>query len=380
MDKILIKFNSIMLKVEQFADNSKILFPLLLSIISAIIFWLIFSYIPNKIRYKKIRPIVELYFYHLHNKLFQLFDMILRHNSFSPSFYQDKIYSGTLTEYDFYIGLQNKCLNDTYLYDKFISKYYDVIGEKLLEISKDIENIIEKIINYSEFTKSDELTLLESLRNDLNKYGLLKEKIINEEAGSIINNQRHYPVVSNLYYLRENIYHIYEKYKQIQKIVFEKNSFENRDIAISKVRYFYNTKQYKKCKKFAKKFSKIYTKDRILFKFYEILSEFKLKRKINYNILELLLKKYKGNLVSIRSFLKHLLFDEKFQKLLLKYYSDIEISRLKKVIQDEEDKQKQFYERNIQIKNYFEKKDPRLKMKKSKKDNKNANIHPTDQL
>lgn len=356
-------------EIEQFANDSKILFPILLSLISAVILWCFFSYILNKIRYKKIRPIIELYFYHLHNRLFHLFDMILRHNSFSPSFFQDKIYSGTLTEYDFNIGLQNKCLNNTYLYDKFVSKYYDVIGEKLLDIFKDIENIIEKIINYSEFTNSNELTLLESLRNDLNKYSLLKEKTIYKDAGQIINNQKYYPVVSNLGYIRKNIFQIYEKYKQIQKIVFERNSFENRDIAISKVKYFYNTKQYKKCKKFAKKFSKKYTKDRTLFKFYETLCEFKLKRKINYNKLDLLLKKYIGSLISIRSFLKPLLFDEKFQKLLLKYYSDTEISRLKKVIQDEEDKQKQFYKRNIQIKNYFEEKDPRLKMKKNKKDN-----------
>ncbi|AWY01205.1 hypothetical protein A8139_15475 [Marinomonas primoryensis] len=94
-----------------------ILLPILLSVVAAIVFWLVFSYLPERKRRKKLRPIVELALFDAYKKLFSLFDLVMRHSSHSPSFFQSKIRAGNLSEEDIQLGLQNKCLNESYLYD-----------------------------------------------------------------------------------------------------------------------------------------------------------------------------------------------------------------------------------------------------------------------
>ena len=91
----------------KWAEQSNILLPILLSVVAAIIFWLVFSHIPEQKRRKKLRPIVELALFDTYKKLFSLFDLVMRHSSHSPSFFQSQIRAGNLSEEDIKLGLQN---------------------------------------------------------------------------------------------------------------------------------------------------------------------------------------------------------------------------------------------------------------------------------
>ena len=111
----------ILSKLSDWSISSNFIYPVLLSLISALIFWITFSYYPEKKREKKIRPIVELDLLNIYKSLFSIFDTIMRHQENSPSDYQSVIRSGALSFNDIKLGIQNKCLNSNYLYDENVS-------------------------------------------------------------------------------------------------------------------------------------------------------------------------------------------------------------------------------------------------------------------
>ena len=138
--------------------------------------------------------------YCLNQSLFNIFNTILGSN---PSF-QSEVHSGKLTKKDFYIGLQNKCLNEYDLYDKNVSHNYEIIGLELAENFQKTEELIDKILTFNEFALPYELITLEKIRQKLKTYGI-NEKRVNLHKLTTFNGQIVYPPVSNLYYLYVNI-------------------------------------------------------------------------------------------------------------------------------------------------------------------------------
>ena len=86
------------------------IYPILLSIVAATIFWLIFSYLPERSRKIRIRTKLDLNIYQIYTRLFSLFDIVMRANNYSPSFFQQQIRGNTLTKIDVELGLQTKPL------------------------------------------------------------------------------------------------------------------------------------------------------------------------------------------------------------------------------------------------------------------------------
>jgi len=107
-----------------------VLIPIALSIISAVIFWLIFSVFPEKKRRNRIRPKIDLDIYDVYTNLFFVFDLIMRPNNNSPSNFQHKIRGNKFQKEDIHLGLQNKCLNELYLYDKKVANALIPIGKE----------------------------------------------------------------------------------------------------------------------------------------------------------------------------------------------------------------------------------------------------------
>lgn len=134
--------------IDLWANNSNVTLPVILSFIAALIFWIVFSYIPERTRCKKLRPVVELALFDAYKHLFSLFDAIMRHHSNSPSHYQAEIRSGNLSEDTIFLGLSNKCLNDSYLYDKNVKDGLLVIGESILEIALEIDELANKVLSF----------------------------------------------------------------------------------------------------------------------------------------------------------------------------------------------------------------------------------------
>lgn len=347
--QILIFIDNIGISIDDFMVTSKFWFPFFLSLLSAFIFWLIFSFLPIYQRKGQLRPIIEYDFYCLSYRLLFLFETVLG----DQHFFQTDIRSGRLTKKNFYIGLQNKCLNQSDLYDKNVLEHYEVIGLKLVEAFENIENIIGKILVYNKFSSPSELLILEQIRQKLKEYEITEKHVISHEGAMC--------VVSNLYYLYQNMYELYEFYKSIQKIVYN-NNYLDRSVLLNNIQYLYDIGRYKKCKNYIKKHLSTFKNEIVFLSYYDLMCDVKLK-KINYNKVEEVLKRrdYDGSLVSMRSFIEVLMQVPKINDLIQKYYSETEIKYCTDTLKKEQEKKDLYIQTNIKISEYMGEKDVRLK-------------------
>jgi hypothetical protein len=255
-------------------------------LISALVFWITFSYIPNRNRKKKLRPVLELDVFQVYNRLFSLFDLIMHHRENSPSNYQNNIRGGLLTQADIELGLQNKCLNESYLFDTNINQHLMVIGEEIFERSDNIDQLINKILNLSQYASPEEIILLEQIRQEIRKYDY-GEKSVQKSAISLIGTQKLYPTVPVLYYRKNNFYDLYQLYIKLQNIIFTEYNYFERNIYLFKIQYLYYSSQYSKCKTFITKHEKEFKKDLIFYKNYYALCEYQLgNKKQFYTLIE----------------------------------------------------------------------------------------------
>ncbi len=327
-------------------------YPILLSIIAAIPFWFIFSYYPEYKRKREIREKLDLEVYQIYNNLFFLFDIILKNNNYSPSDLQSKIRGEKLNRKDIENGLQNKCLNETFLYYPEIKPLLLSIGKSLYKNFQKVDRIIDKLFNFSMYLQPGEILLFENLRNKLNTYELEDWET---NAISVRGEMRVKSVNPSLSYMTNNFDEIYELYKQLQKLVF-KNRFENRNIFISKIQYLFYNGQYEETIKIIKKESHKYPKDENFLNWHIFESLYKLDKKQEACKLLESLFELKANLISSRSFLKDYLEDEEIKILLNKYYSEEDINELEKVIKKETKREKVFIENAKYLKEFYAKK------------------------
>ncbi|EUB85289.1 hypothetical protein [Pseudomonas sp. GM30] len=340
------------------AKQSNILLPILLSVIAAIIFWWVFSYQPEQKRRKKLRPIIELTLFETYKKLFSLFDLIMAHNLHSPSFFQAKIRSGNLSEDDIKLGLQNKCLNETYLYDLRTRDALLVVGEDILDRSMNIDELCNKVLVFHTYATAEELVLLESIREKIRIYHF-SERHIKKDCEVNIGGQILRPFDPSLSYRRRNFYEIYKLFSLLQALVLNHHELD-RDRFIYKIQWLYYSGQYHLCAKFIRAHERSFERDLTLFRNYLALSERKKGNiKVFYKLIEDTFKTRPhggGALISSRSTFKELLEDNKLFEILSQYYSADEISSLRHaVIQDSEDKER-FESANQLLANYYREK------------------------
>lgn len=341
--------------LDTWAERSNILLPILLSIVAAVIFWLVFSYLPERKRRVKLRPIVELALFDAYKKLFSLFDLIMRHSSNSPSFFQSEIRAGKLSEDDIALGLQNKCLNESYLYDPHVKDGLLVVGEEILDRTIDLDELANKVLSFHTYATAEELVLLEQIREKIRVYHF-GERHIKKPCGVIINGQIHRPVNPSMSYRRSNFYELYQLFCKLQNLVLNHRPLD-RDRFIYKMQSLYYSGQYRLCAKLVRSEGKRFKKDSTLYRNYWALSERGIGRmKAFYTIIEETYKSrpYGGALVSSRGTFKELLGDNKLIEILAQFHSSDEIAALRQCVQQEKKQKEAFENANQVLAKYFE--------------------------
>lgn len=205
-----------------------ILMPIGLSVIAGVIFWLIFSYFPERKRKNKIRPILFLDIDTINLKLFSIFDLVMKNNRRSPSFFQDKIRSYTLSLDDIRMGLQNKCLNDSYLYYENINSLMMAIGGDVRDLFSDINKLIERTFNFSHLLTNEEVLLLAKIRKETERYDL--NFWINNPAQIELNGHILNPVDSSMAFMSKIIYDLYLLFQSLDTMVYKKINDKKRKI------------------------------------------------------------------------------------------------------------------------------------------------------
>lgn len=340
--------------LDAWAEQSNILLPILLSVVAAIVFWLVFSYLPERKRRKKLRPIVELALFDAYKQLFSLFDLVMRHGSNSPSFFQSTIRAGNLTEGDIQFGLQNKCLNDSYLYDPRVKHALLVVGEEILDRTLDIDELANKVLGFHTYATAEELVLLEKIREKIRVYDL-GERHIKEPCGTTINGQVLRPVDPSISYRHRNFYELYELFCHLQKLVLNHSPLD-RDRFIYKMQWLYYSGQYHSCVKLIQSQRARFENDSTLYMNYLALSERGRGRmKAFYKIIEDTFKSrpYGGSLVSSRSTFKEILGDKKLIEILAQFHSSDEIDALSESVKQDRKHKEAFENANQALARYF---------------------------
>jgi len=340
--------------LDAWAKESNILLPILLSVVAAIVFWLVFSYLPEQQRRKKLRPIVELALFDAYKQLFSLFDLVMRHSSHSPSFFQSKIRAGKLSEADIKLGLQNKCLNESYLYDPNVKDALLVVGEEILDRTLDIDELANKVLSFHTYATADELVLLEKIREKIRVYDF-GERHVKRPCGSTINGRVLRPVDPSISYRHKNFFELYQLFCQLQKLVLNHRPLD-RDRFLYKMQSLYYSGQYHSCSKLVRSEGTRFGKDSTLYRNYLALSERGLGRmKSFYKIIEDTYKSrpYGGSLVSSRSLFQDLLGDNKLIEILAKFHSSAEISALRASVEQDQKHKEAFESANQALATHF---------------------------
>lgn len=173
-------------------------YQLTLSLSSALIFYLAFNVIPQRLRKRKLRLLIVRDLKKLKQDLFFIFCTVMQENIYnSAGSFQTSISSGKLRRKEMYLGAQNKCFEKDCQNDPKISAMLFPIDDKLRKLSASAIEQIDKIFNLSEFASTKELTLIEDIRRQLNKYSLEPEP------------SPFKPVISNCAYLVYAYYPLY---------------------------------------------------------------------------------------------------------------------------------------------------------------------------
>lgn len=232
-----IQIDSLKREIKETDYFTEFIYPIFLSIIAAFIFWVFIAYLPERTRKNKVREKLDLNEYQIYLELFIIFDMVMRHRERSPSNYQSKIQSNKLDENDIRFGLQNKCLNEHYLYYKEVKNILLPIGKSLTERIIKIDKIIERIFNFSSYLSSEEILLLEEIRSHLHTYE------IENQYKRIPGTDGYYPINPSISYMAGNFYALFKLYTKLQHLVFT-NIFENRELVLRKIQHYFYSESY----------------------------------------------------------------------------------------------------------------------------------------
>jgi hypothetical protein len=340
-------------QLDQWAKTHNFTLQVITSLIAGLIFWLFFSYLPWRTRRKKLRPVVESALCDVYERLFCLFDAIMGHQSRSPSYYQAEIRSGKLTEEQIGIGLANKCLNDSYLYDKNVPHALMVIGRTIFDQCLAIDEVADKIISFNTYASAREVMLIEKIREQVRKYHF-GERQVTASAKTPLGPTVLYPVNPTIWYRKQNFYEIYQLFCELQGVVLNKLALD-RDRFLDKMQHLFHSGQYGACKKLIRANEHKFSRDRVLCNDYLALCERALGNTNKfYQIIETTykLRPYDG-LVSSRSTFEDLIGDNKLLEILAESHSAEEIAALKQSVRHDFEQKAAFERASKALSQYF---------------------------
>jgi hypothetical protein len=320
-----------------------------LNIIAAIIFWIAFQGLPERYRRNKLRPKLELGLYQVLSALFAMFDLVMTFKPHSPSSYQNKIRGKTLRPEEIELGLQNKCLNNTFLYDEAVRQCLIPIGREMFEIADKIDQAIERIFSFSNNLSTTEILLLEQIRGKLEAYDL---KHHDRGAAISVGTAQYFPVNPSLSYLKTNLAELYGLFGQLQDVAFI-NKYEDRNLLLDRVQSSYEQGHYQRCKHLIHKGRLKYIDCKELLMFYQFLCEYKGGNElVARRTLEVIIEG-KPDLVSSRGFLADVIGDCSIREIIQRHYTGPEVDRLFAVIREESGELKHFIVQANGLREYY---------------------------
>ena len=322
------------------------LYPIVSSIIAGFIFWFIFSYLPERKRNASFSIGVTNDLLKVNSILFGYIDLFMSAQNHSPSRFQNKIHSCTLTEEEINTALQNKILNESFKYYSTISDRLMCIGNEIQSYQFDLDEVIKRLYSFNFYLSANEIQILRNIHEKIFRYSLKMQ-------GTDIINNINYPAVDpSISYMTGVLLELQSDYAELRKIVFKSNLVE-RTFIHNKIMFYFHSKKYVECIKTCQNWIDKFPFDSELQISFKAKSLFSLGlNNLAYTQLDLFLTK-NPNLISNRDFLYPLLSDSVAYTLILKNSSQEKIDELRRVVERESLFEKSFLVSNVELKQFY---------------------------
>ena len=193
-----------------YMNQETVIASIITSLIASVVFWIIFSFIPNTIRYIKMRPRVERDIDDIKMQLFFYIQIPFLQSLHSASLFQSDINDGKLTKSDFEKALFGKCLSRDRCVNEFEHRLLPV-GEKLKERVAELDVRLDRIQRYSSFMRMKEILLLKEVGENIHIYEYDEHKDMVDGVEFVAVN----PTIS---YMASNFYDLYLLYHELVDI------------------------------------------------------------------------------------------------------------------------------------------------------------------
>ena len=332
------------------------------SLVASIVFYLFFQLMPEKIRYRRIRPRIEVELTEIASSLFFYLEEPFKCNMHSASFFQDDLCNGFINKRDFELGLYNKCLNESYLFDENKDKMV-VVGNVLKKQADEVSKKIHQVLLNQHYLTSNEILIIEDIDR------LLYTHLYDSKASTQVQNYILRSVNPSLSYMCHTFYKLYHLWLELRQIMFKYSyiKMERRQgcekyfaLRWSYVNFLVANKVYKRAQKEIKRLSRNQNTD---FQ-QEVLHSYSLRINLENGDLKqakTLLKKIltdfsRDKLIYMRGFLNCIINNEEMMDLCSSLCPSEEIKEWLCVVEREKLQKEAFLNRNQMLKDYYEKK------------------------
>lgn len=344
--------------VARWNEESKFVYPLFLSLLAAAIFWVVFNFLPFSIKWRKYRPIAEYDIWQVELKTSLVLAEFLQMVPHRPTVFQNKFRSGTVTETQIRIIIQNKCLSDAWLYDADVPGELISIGHDMRRKALEAERLIDKTLVLQEYIKSKEMILLEKTRQCLKRFQVEEQLIDNPYTK--IGRRNLAPLVNNLDSFNMAVYDLYKILHEIRGILFRYTGLEvEQQFRVTKALHLYYTDQFGRFVKFYRKLRRKYK-----FKsFYHLYIVAMIRRMSLYPPIVLFEDYLEGKDRPThfdRSLLQLYKESDDFRLMLENNYPAEDIQHQMAADESERNLERHFLMNNLSIYNYFRTKDTRM--------------------
>ena len=340
-----------------------ILIAVITSLVASIVFYLFFQLIPEKNRYRRIRPRIEIELTEIASSLFFYLEEPFRYNTHFASFFQDEMCNGFINKKDFELGLYNKCLNESYLFDENKGKMI-VVGNILKKYADEISKKIHQVLLNQQYLTSNEILIIEDIDR------LLYTHSYDSNATDQIGNRIFRPVNPSLSYMCHTFYKLYLLWLELRQVMFKysyikKECRQGREkyfgLKWSYVKFLVANKDYKRANQELNRLSRDQNTD---FQ-QQVLRSYSLRINLETGKLKqakTLLKKLlidfsRDNLVYMRGFLNCIINNEEMMELCSSLCSAEEIKEWLSEVTREKMQKEAFLNQNQMLKDYYEKKE-----------------------
>lgn len=335
-----------------------IIISVVTSLVTGFIFWMIFTKIPEINRYRKIRPIVEYDVNVISMYILFYLQMAFDNHGMRPSVSQNKIKANIFSEEEYNLMLQNKCLNESYLYDEN-KDYLIPIGNELERLSKKIVKGVENLSFYHNFMTYKEIILLKKIKESITCYSY------NDNAKREINGRMFVPHNPTISFMANNFKTINNYFYELNNIIFnykylnnDLNRHNKYDLVLEKSRVLYEQGMYKEAYKYSLKSSDFIEKYGMMFKcLYKLGKKEKALVHLEryFNKLEDYFNKNFLRLITLRGIFEDSYNNEEVINFLRLKRDEDEIEELLTYFRVEEELKGEIKEQLYKIKNYYEK-------------------------